>query len=70
MAINTLLDLVTRCLKDIGAYNPGETGMNAREVQDAIDSLNNLLSEWSASGLLVYFITRESSSSEGHTSRR
>lgn len=55
----TLLELITMCLKDIGAYHPGETGLDSGEVQDAVDALNNLLHEWGGHGLMTHFVTRE-----------
>ncbi len=55
----TVLDIVTRSLKDIGAYNYGDT-LDADEAAGAIDILNSMLDMWNAEGLVVYASTRES----------
>ncbi len=51
-----VLDLVTRSLKVIGAYAPGET-IDPSDANDALDMLNDLLETWSNSTMMVNYIT-------------
>lgn len=52
----TALGIVTRALKDMGAYAPGETP-DAEDSNDAFDMLNDLLDTWSNSTMMVSYIT-------------
>ena len=54
----TLLELITMSMKDIGAYNLGDT-LDAQEAQDAINALNTMVDMWNI-GLAIYASTRES----------
>lgn len=54
----TLLELITMSLKDIGAYNIGDS-LDTDESNDAVAILNNLQDEWNADGLIVNAVTRE-----------
>ncbi len=53
----TLIELITMCIKDIGAYNGT---LDADEAQDAVNALNVMVDMWNAEGLDVYASTRES----------
>lgn len=50
----TAADFVTGGLKFIGVV-PAETPIEASEMQDGIEVLNDMLSEWEASGILLGF---------------
>src|SRR3954468_4420579 len=50
------LDLVTRALKEFGAYSAGETA-DADDANDAFDTLNDLLETWSNSTMMVPYVT-------------
>ena len=50
------LDLVTRALRAIGAYAPGET-IDPDDANDAFDTLNDMLDTWSNSTMMVPYIT-------------
>jgi hypothetical protein len=50
------IDLVTRALKDVGAYAPGEIP-DAADANDAFDMLNDLIDQWSNSTMMVPYIT-------------
>ncbi len=54
--MTTALDLVTRSLKDIGAYAPGEP-IDPSDANDAFDMLNNMLDTWSNATMMVPYIT-------------
>lgn len=54
----TLLELIIMSLKDIGAYNYGDT-LDAEEAQDAVAILNSLQNEWNTDDLLINSVTRE-----------
>ncbi len=51
-----VIDLVTRSLKVIGAYAPGET-IDPSDANDALDMLNDMLETWSNSTMMVNYIT-------------
>ena len=50
------LDIVTRSLKAIGAYAPGEP-IDPADANDAFDMLNDLLDTWSNATMMVPYIT-------------
>lgn len=50
------LDLVTRSLRAIGAYAPGET-IEASDANDCLDMLNDMLETWSNSTMMVNYVT-------------
>lgn len=50
------LDLVTRALKSVGAYGPGEP-IDQEDANDAFDMLNDMLDTWSNSTQMVSYIT-------------
>jgi hypothetical protein len=50
------LDLVTRALRSIGAYAPGDT-IDAEDANDAFDTLNDMLDTWSNSTMMVPYVT-------------
>lgn len=52
----TALDIVTRALKAVGAYAPGEP-IDAEDANDAFDMLNDLLETSSNSTMMVSYIT-------------
>lgn len=52
-------DLVSACMRLIGALAPGETS-NATEATDGLASINRMIDSWSNEGLLVYSVTQES----------
>lgn len=49
----TVLDLITRCLKDIGAIAISENPTQ-EEAQDALSILNDMLDSWSTESLMIY----------------
>lgn len=53
----TVLDLITRAMRLVGAISTGETP-SAAEAQDSLDSLNDMLEAWSTERLAIYSITR------------
>jgi len=55
---STVLDLVKRSLRLIGAIAPGENPTTA-EGTDALEALNNMLGSWSIEGLAILKVTRE-----------
>lgn len=50
------LDIVTRALKSVGTYAPGEP-LDAADANDAFDTLNDLLAQWSNSTMMIPYIT-------------
>lgn len=54
--MTTALDLVTRSLRAVGAYAAGES-VDADDASDALDLLNDMLSTWSNSTMMVPYIT-------------
>ena len=50
------LDLVTRALKEVGAYASGESP-DSDDTNDAFDTLNDLLETWSNSTMMVPYVT-------------
>lgn len=54
----TLIDLLIICLKDIGAYNIGQT-LEAEEAQDAVDILNLVANELDDEGFWGFASIRE-----------
>lgn len=54
MPTATAQDIVTKAYSKVGISSP-----DATESGLALDALNNLLSSWSAEGLILYSITRE-----------
>lgn len=50
------LDLVTRALKSVGAYGPGEP-IDQEDANDAFDMLNDMLDTWSNSTQMISYIT-------------
>lgn len=57
--MSTVRDLIKGSLRLIGAIATGETP-SANEQADALLVLNEMLDAWSANGLMVYKLTRES----------
>lgn len=51
-----VLDLVTRALRSIGAFAPGEP-IDSNDVNDAFDTLNDLIATWSNATMMVPYIT-------------
>jgi hypothetical protein len=51
-----VLDLVTRALRSIGAYAPGEA-IDAEDANDCFDALNDLLDTWSNATMMVPYVT-------------
>lgn len=58
MAITTARDLVKASLRKISALGVGQS-LSAEEAQDALDELNNMLSDWSVEGDLIFTETKE-----------
>lgn len=54
--MTTALDIVTRALKAVGAYGPGEN-IDTADANDAFDMLNDMLETWSNSTQMVPYIT-------------
>lgn len=54
--MTTALDIVTRSLKEIGAYAPGEP-IDASDANDAFDTLNDLLDTWSNATMMIPYVT-------------
>lgn len=54
--MTTALDIVTRALKAVGAYGPGEN-VDTADANDAFDMLNDMLETWSNSTQMVPYIT-------------
>lgn len=54
--MTTALDIVTRSLRAIGAYAPGDP-IDAEDANDAFDVLNDLLATWSNATMMVPYIT-------------
>ena len=54
--MTTALDIVTRALRSIGAYAPGESIASA-DANDALDMLNEMVDTWSNSTMMVPYIT-------------
>lgn len=50
------VDLVTRALRSIGAFAPGDS-IDAEDANDALDTLNDMLETWSNSTMMVNYIT-------------
>lgn len=50
------LDLVTKALRSIGAYAPGDP-VDPDDANDAFDTLNDMLDTWSNSTMMVPYIT-------------
>lgn len=50
------LDLVTRALRSIGAYAPGDP-IDAQDANDALDTLNDMLETWSNATMMVNYVT-------------
>lgn len=50
------LDIVTRSLRAIGAYAPGEA-IDAADANDAFDMLNDLIDTWSNATMMVPYIS-------------
>lgn len=51
-------DLVSACLRLIGATAPGETPA-ASEATEGLAALNRMIDSWSTEGLLIYAVTEE-----------
>lgn len=49
-------DLVTRALRSVGAYAPGEP-VDPDDSNDAFDMLNDMLEQWSNSTMMIPYIT-------------
>lgn len=49
-------DIVTRSLRSIGAYAPGDP-LDSEDLNDAFDTLNDLLETWSNSTMMVPYVT-------------
>jgi len=54
--MTTALDIITRSLKAIGAYSPGESLASA-DANDALEMLNDMLETWSNSTMMIPYIT-------------
>lgn len=54
--MTTALDLVSRALRAVGAYGPGET-IDTEDANDAFDTLNELLDQCSNSTMMIPYIT-------------
>ena len=54
--MTTALDIVTRSLKAIGAYAPGEP-IDSEDANDAFDTLNDMVDTWSNTTLMIPYIT-------------
>lgn len=54
--MTTALDLITRSLKSIGAYAPGESIATA-DANDALDMLNDMLDTWSNATMMIPYVT-------------
>lgn len=50
------VDIVTRALRSVGAYAPGDP-LDAEDANDALDTLNDLLETWSNATMMVPYIT-------------
>lgn len=50
------IDIVTRALRAVGAYAPGDV-LDAEDANDAFDMLNDLLDTWSNSTMMVPYVT-------------
>ena|ERR1019366_6129083 len=52
----TALDIVTRALRAIGAFAPGDS-IDPQDANDAFDTLNDMLEMWRNSTMMVNYIT-------------
>ena len=50
------IDIVSRALKAVGAYAPGET-IDPADANDCLDMLNDLVDTWSNSTMMIPYIT-------------
>ena len=50
------IDIITRAMRDIGALAAGETP-TPDEAQDAFDTLNDLIDQWSNENMMVFNVT-------------
>lgn len=54
--MTTANDLVTRALRAVGAYAPGDPE-DAEDFNDAFDTLNDMLETWSNANMMVPYVT-------------
>lgn len=54
--MTTATQIITRSLRSLGAYAPGET-IDSDDANDALDTLNDMLETWSNSTMMVPYIT-------------
>jgi hypothetical protein len=54
--VTQALDLVTRALRAVGAFAPGDT-IDSDDANDALSMLNDMLEQWSNSTMMVPYVT-------------
>jgi hypothetical protein len=54
--MTTALDIITRSLRTIGAYAPGES-ISSADANDALDMLNDMVDTWSNATMMIPYVT-------------
>lgn len=54
--MTTALDIITKSLRAIGAYAPGES-IAAADANDALDMLNDMVDTWSNATMMIPYVT-------------